>query len=350
MTRRPNLAVVGATGAVGEVLLGLLSLRHDIWGEVRLAASPRSAGRKTVVRGETVEVVALTEELFDGIDVAVFDVPAEVSAQWAPIAAAKGVVVIDNSGAFRAAGDVPLVVPEVNAAALRIRPRGIVASPNCTTLTMIAALGALHAEYGLAELVVASYQAASGAGRAGAESLRRQTALVAGAEVGEQTGDLRALIADHEPFAAPLALNAVPWAGTLVDGGWSSEEAALRDESRRILGLPSLRVSATCVRIPVIRTHGLAVHAVFEREVTQEHAREILRDAPGVVLYDDPAAGEFPTPNDVVGTDPVWVGRIRRSLDDPAALDLFLCGDNLRKGAALNAVQLAELVAGELTP
>ncbi|WP_327678668.1 aspartate-semialdehyde dehydrogenase [Kitasatospora sp. NBC_00458] len=348
MTRRPNLAVVGATGAVGEVLLGLLSLRQDIWGEIRLVASPRTAGRKQTVRGEPVEVLPLTEEAFDGIDVALFDVPEDVSARWAPVAAAKGVVVVDNSGAFRLDETVPLVVPEVNAAAVRMRSRGIVASPDSSTLAMIAAIGALHAEYGLAALVVASYQAASGVGRAGADALRGQLALVAGTEVGEQTGDLRAVIADHGPFAAPLALNAVPWAGTLTDGGWSSEERTVRDESRKILGLPGLKVSATCVRIPVVRTHAVAVHAVFEREVTQEHAQQILRDAPGVVLYDDPAAGEFPTPNDAVGTDPVWVGRVRRALDDPTALDLFLCGDNLRKGAALNALQIAELVAGEL--
>ncbi|MFF8769771.1 aspartate-semialdehyde dehydrogenase [Kitasatospora sp. NPDC015120] len=347
MTRRPNLAVVGATGAVGEVLLGLLSLRQDIWGEIRLVASPRSAGRKAVVRGETTEVLPLDEAVFDGIDVALFDVPEEVSARWAPIAAAKGVVVVDGSGAFRLDDAVPLVVPEVNAAAARMRSRGIVASPDSTTLTMIAAIGALHAEYGLESLVVASYQAASGLGRAGTDTLRTQLARVAGTEVGEQTGDLRAVIDDHGPFAAPLALNAVPWAGVLTDGGWSSEERTVRDESRKILGLPRLKVSATCVRIPVVRTHALAVHAVFEREVTQEHARELLAQAPGVVLYDDPAEGEFPTPNDVVGTDPVWVGRLRRALDDPTALDLFLCGDNLRRGAALNALQIAELVAAE---
>lgn len=166
MTRRPNLAVVGATGAVGEVLLGLLSLRQDIWGEIRLVASPRTAGRKQTVRGEPVEVLPLTEEAFDGIDVALFDVPEDVSARWAPVAAAKGVVVVDNSGAFRLDETVPLVVPEVNAAAVRMRSRGIVASPDSSTLAMIAAIGALHAEYGLAALVVASYQAASGVGRA----------------------------------------------------------------------------------------------------------------------------------------------------------------------------------------
>ncbi|WP_030246473.1 aspartate-semialdehyde dehydrogenase [Streptomyces sp. NRRL S-350] len=349
MTRRPNLAVVGATGAVGEVLLGLLSLRQDVWGEIRLVSSPRSAGRTAVVRGETVEVVPLTEEAFAGIDLAVFAVPEAVSAQWAPVAAAKGVVVVDDSAAFRTSDDVPLVVPEVNAAALRIRPRGIVASPASTTLAMIAAVGALHAEYGLEQLVVASYQAAGGEGRAGETALREQTALVAGTDVGRQTGDLRAVIAEPGPFAAPLAYNAVPWTGGLREGGWAAEEMAIRDESRKILGLPGLKVSATCVHIPVVRTHALAVHARFEREVTQEHAQDILRDAPGVVLYDDPAAGEFPTPNDVVGTDPVWVGRVRRALDEPEALDLFLCGDNLRKGAALNLLQIAESVAGRLT-
>ncbi|MFI6154058.1 aspartate-semialdehyde dehydrogenase [Kitasatospora sp. NPDC051170] len=351
MTGRPHLAVVGATGAVGEVLLGLLALRRDVWGEIRPVASPRSAGRTVAVRGESVPVLPLTEEALAGIDVAVFAVPAVVAAQWAPIAAAKGIVVVDGSAAFRADEDVPLVVPEVNSAALRLRSRGIVASPAATTLAMTAALGALHAEYGLAHLVVATYQAASGEGRAGETALRTQTALVTGTTAGRQTGDLRAVIAEDGPFAAPLAHNAVPWCGGAPgDGGWSGEELGLRAETRRILGLPALKVSATCVRVPLVRTHALAVHARFEREITQEHAQDILRDAPGVVLYDDPAAGEFPTPNDAVGTDPVWVGRVRRALDEPEALDLFLCGDNLRKGSALNLLQIAELVAGELTP
>lgn len=345
--RRPSLAVVGATGAVGAVLLGLLSIRQDVWGEIRLVASARSAGRRLTVRGVEAEVVELTEEAFTGIDVAIFDVPDEVAARWAPIAVAKGVVVVDNSGAFRMDPDVPLVVPEVNAPAALIRPRGIIANPNCTVLTMIGVLGALHSEYGLSELVVAAYQAASNVGQAGVDTLRKQIAQVAGSTVGELTGDLRAVVTDNGPFEAPLALNAVPWSGTLEDGGWSSEELKVRNESRKILSLPDLKVSATCVRIPVVTTHALAVHAVFERAVSQAAAREILQNAPGVLLYDDPAAGEFPTPNDAVGTDPVWVGRVRVALDDPAALDLFVCGDNLRKGAALNAAQIAELVAME---
>lgn len=181
---RPTLAVVGATGAVGTVMLQILSHRADIWGEIRLIASPRSAGRKLAVRGEQVEVVALSEEVFDGVDVALFDVPDEVAAHWAPIAAAKGAVVVDNSGAFRMDPEVPLVVPEVNAHAARVRPRGIIANPNCTTLSMIVALGALHAEFGLRELVASSYQAVSGAGRAGVQTLRQQIALVAGTELG----------------------------------------------------------------------------------------------------------------------------------------------------------------------
>lgn len=350
MTGKPTLAVVGATGAVGAVMLQILSQHADIWGEIRLVASPRSAGKKLAVRGEEIEVLALGEDVFDGVDVAMFDVPDEVSAQWAPIAASKGVVVVDNSAAFRMDPDVPLVVPEVNPHAARVRPRGIVANPNCTTLSMIVAIGALHAEFGLRELIVSSYQAVSGAGRDGVDTLRRQLKLVAGSELGTSPGDVRRAVGDDTgPFPEPVALNVVPWAGTLRDDGWSSEEMKVRDESRKILGLPDLKVAATCVRVPVVTAHSLTVHARFEDEVTVDRAREILATAPGVVLFDDPAAGEFPTPADVVGTDPTWVGRVRRALDDPTALELFVCGDNLRKGAALNTAQIAELVAAEFT-
>ncbi len=348
-TGRPTLAVVGATGAVGTVMLELLSTREDIWGEIRLIASARSAGKKLMVRGEEVEVIALSPECFDGVDIAMFDVPDEISAEWAPIAVSRGAVAVDNSGAFRMDDDVPLIVPEVNPNVARNRPRGIIANPNCTTLSMIVALGALHLEYGLQSLVVASYQAASGAGQPGIDALRDQLVKVAGSQtLGTHPGDLRSAVGDFGPFPAPLALNVVPWAGSLKADGWSSEEMKVRNESRKILGLPNLRVSATCVRVPVVTTHSLAVHATFAEEVSQGRAQQILRDAPGVVLVDDPAAGEFPTPADVVGTDPTWVGRVRRAIDDPHSLDLFLCGDNLRKGAALNTAQIAELVASEL--
>ncbi|NED99248.1 aspartate-semialdehyde dehydrogenase [Phytoactinopolyspora halotolerans] len=346
----PSLAIVGATGAVGTVMRQILSTRQNVWGEIRLVASARSAGRKLPVRGEEIEVQALTPEVFDGVDVAMFDVPDEVSAEWAPIAAERGAVAVDNSGSFRMDPDVPLVVPEVNARAARNRPKGIIANPNCTTLSMIVVLGALHAELELTRLFAASYQAASGAGQSGIDTLHDQLSKVAGnRDIGSQPGDVRRVVGDDlGPFPAPLAMNVVPWAGSLKDDGWNSEELKIRNESRKILELPNLAVSATCVRVPVVTTHSVAMHATFEREVTADVAWEILRDAPGVVLYDDPARGEFPTPADVVGTDPTWVGRVRRSLDDPQSLELFVCGDNLRKGAALNTAQIAELVAAEL--
>jgi aspartate-semialdehyde dehydrogenase len=348
----PSLAVVGATGAVGTVMCDLLSSRKNVWGEIRLIASPRSAGRTVEVRNEKLTVQALAPEAFDGIDVAMFDVPDEVSLEWGPIAASRAAVVVDNSGAFRMDPDVPLVVPEINPEQVRNRPKGIIANPNCTTLAMIVAVAPLHREYGLRELVVASYQAVSGAGKIGIDTLLSQIDKVAGdASLGSRSGNVRQAVGDElGPFPAPLALNVVPWAGSLKEHGWSSEELKVRNESRKILGLPDLKVSATCVRVPVVTGHSAAVHAVFGAEVDAEGAREALRHAPGVILVDDPAAGEFPMPIDAVGTDPSWVGRIRRSLDDPRALDLFVTGDNLRKGAALNTAQIAELLAAELSP
>jgi len=346
---KPSLAVVGATGAVGTVMLGILSERPDVWGEIRLIASARSAGKKLMCRGEELTVVALSPEAFDGIDVAMFDVPDEISAEWAPIAAARGAVVVDNSGAFRMDVDVPLVVPEVNPYDVKNRPRGIISNPNCTTLSMIVALGALHRDYELKELVVSSYQAASGAGQAGIDILREQISLVAGTNAGDVAGDLREIIKDNGPFPAPLALNVVPWAGSLKEDGYSSEELKVRNESRKILGLPNLKVAATCVRVPVLTTHSLTVHAVFAKEPSRKGAQDILQNAAGVKLVDDPENYKFPTPADVVGTDPTWVGRVRKSIDNPMALDLFVCGDNLRKGAALNTAQIAELLAIEFT-
>ena len=348
---QPSLAVVGATGSVGTVMLDLLSSRRNVWGEIRLIASARSEGRILRCRGESVMVRKLTPEAFDGIDVAMFDVPDDVSLEWAPVAASRGVTVVDNSAAFRMDKDVPLVVPEVNRDEMRRRPRGIIANANCTTMAMIMAIAPLHREYGLRELVIASYQAASGAGQIGVDILHDQLSKVAGDRtLGSRPGNVRQAVGDDfGPFPAPLALNVVPWSGSLVAGDWSSEELKLRNESRKILGLPDLKVSATCVRVPVVTGHSVAVHAVFGSELNANGARGILRNAPGVIVVDDPGAGEFPMPVDAVGTDPSWVGRIRRSMDDPRALDLFITGDNLRKGAALNTVQIAELLAAELT-
>jgi aspartate-semialdehyde dehydrogenase len=333
-------------------MLSLLAERPDPWGEIRLVASERSAGRRLPLRGGEVEVLPLRPEVFDGVDIAMFDVPDEVSARWAPIAAERGAIAVDNSGAFRMHPDVPLVVPEINAGDAARRPLGIISNPNCTTMSMIVAVGALHRVFGLQSLFVASYQAASGAGQAGIDTLYEQLATVATAAgtpapLGQVAGDVRKAVGEGGlgPFPAPLALNVVPFAGSLKDDGWTSEELKVRNESRKILGLPDLRVSATCVRVPVVTTHSVAVHAHFAEPVPADAAREVLATAPGVALLDDPAASVFPTPSDVVGTDPTWVGRVRTSPDDPRELALFLCGDNLRKGAALNTLQIAELLA-----
>jgi aspartate-semialdehyde dehydrogenase len=281
-----------------------------------------------------------------------FDVPDEVSARWAPIAAEHGAIAVDNSGAFRMDPEVPLVVPEVNGDQISSAPRGIIANPNCTTLSMMTALGALHRAFTLRELVVASYQAASGAGQPGADRLYAELAAVAGKQVGVRGGDVRealeaaGLSPSDSPFGAPLAMNVIPSAGSYKQDGWFSEELKVRNESRKILGIPELKVSATCVRVPVVTAHSLAVLAVFAEPVTVAAAHEILSAQPSIVLVDDPAAGRFPMPAEMVGADPTYVGRVRQALDFPNALDFFVCGDNLRKGAALNTYEIAEALAG----
>jgi aspartate-semialdehyde dehydrogenase len=350
---RPTLALVGATGAVGTVMLRVLSHRADIWGEIRLVASQQSVGRTLTVRGEDLVVQELTAEVFDGVDIALFDVPADVAAQWAPVAAERGAVVVDNSTAFRGEPDVPVVAPEVNPAQVRNRPRGIIANPACVTLAMIDTLGALHSGWELTELVVSTYQAASGAGQAGIDRLHDELEAVAGQRgLGQQASDVRAALGDRlddsSPFVAPLALNVVPWVGHPAQDGWTSEELGVRHEARRILGLPELKVSATCVRVPVVTGHSMSVHATFARPIKVEDARQALVEAPSVVVLDDPEAREFPTPADIVGSDPTFVGRMRQAADFPFTIEMFICSDNLRKGAALNTVQVAELVARDL--
>jgi aspartate-semialdehyde dehydrogenase len=349
----PNLALVGATGAVGTVMIDIINNRENIWGEIRLIASARSAGKKITVHGEELTVVELTPEAFDGIDIAMFDVPDEVSEVWAPIAAARGAVAVDNSGAFRMDPEVPLVVPEVNPEQARNRPKGIISNPNCTTLTMMAALGALHRGWTLTELVVSSYQAVSGAGAAGIARLRDEIIAVSGTSAGEASEDVlntlnaAGLGLDVSPFAAPVALNVIPFAGSLKAGGFSSEEMKVRDESRKILGIPDLKVAATCVRVPVLVSHSLAVHATFANPLTVEEVHKALTEEPTIRLVDDPANGQWPTPNLVAGQDPTFVGRVRQSLDFPNSIEMFVVGDNLRKGAALNTYEIAELVASE---
>ena len=352
---KPNIALVGATGAVGSVMIDIINARENIWGEIRLIASARSAGKQIEVHGVPHTVVALSPEAFDGIDIAMFDVPDEVSAEWGPIAAAKGVVVVDNSAAFRLDPEVPLVVPEVNPEMAKSRPKGIIANPNCTTLTMMAALGALHRKWQLTELVVSSYQAVSGAGAAGIDQLTKESKVLgANPEAGLVSDGVATELSaaglrqSDSPWPVPIALNVIPLAGSVREGGHSSEELKVRNESRKILGIKDLKVSATCVRVPVQVSHSLAVHATFAKEISVDDARAELEKQLTVVVMDDPANGVFPTPAFVAGQDPTYVGRLRQSLDFPNTVELFAVGDNLRKGAALNTYEIAELVAAEL--
>ncbi|MGL5908594.1 MAG: aspartate-semialdehyde dehydrogenase [Phycicoccus sp.] len=351
---RPTLAVVGVTGAVGRVVLDVLVTRHQHWGHIRLAAGDEDVGTRFVVGGEQVEVAALTPEFFDGVDVAIFDIPPTVTREWVELAAARGVVAIDNSTVFRGEPDVPLVVPEVNPRKVAERPRGIIANPGGTVMTMIDVLAVLHRVWELRGLVVTTFQAASGLGRAGISRLRSELDLVHGDhELGMRPGDVRRLI-EHElgesPFPAPLALNVIPFVGHHASDGWTSEEVKVQAEVRKILDLRDLPVSATCVRVPVVSSHSVTVHATFAQKVKVAEARQVLVEAPAVVLLDDPDEPEFPTPNDVVGADPRFAGRLRQAPGEPYTLDLFISGDNLRKGAARNRLQTAELVAADLAP
>jgi aspartate-semialdehyde dehydrogenase len=351
---KPNLALVGATGAVGTVMIDIINNRENIWGEIRLIASARSAGKQIVVHGKPVTVVELSAEAFDGIDIAMFDVPDEVSEVWAPIAAERGAVAVDNSGAFRMDPDVPLVVPEVNPEQAKNRPRGIISNPNCTTLTMMAAMGALHHKWTLEELVVSSYQAVSGAGAAGIEELAAELAVVGtDPTLGTTTGDVQKSLTaagndlSNSLWAHPIALNVIPFAGSLKEGGHTSEELKVRNESRKILGISDLKVAASCVRVPVQVSHSLTVHAKFANPLTADEVRAVLKQQPTIRVVDEPEKHLYPTPLMVVGQDPTFVGRIRQSLDFPNSIELFVVGDNLRKGAALNTYEIAELVAKE---
>ncbi len=339
-----RVVVVGATGAVGTEMLTILEERDFPADELIAVASQRSAGRRLPYKGEGIEVVALSEEVFDDAQIALFDVPDEISRQWAPVAAERGAVAVDNSAAFRMNESVPLVVPEVNSAAVADHPLGIIASPNCTTLAMVVPLGALHRHAGLRRLIVASYQAASGAGKPGIDELWDQTERAAKERDAVEQGLARNVLVAGDTFTHPIAMNVIPQCGSLKDDGYTSEELKLCDESRKILGVPDLPVNATCVRVPVVVGHGVAVHAEFSETIGPDDARAILAEAPGVELRDDPARAVYPTPLESAGRDACYVGRIRADRFDPHALELFCVADNLRKGAALNTVQIAELL------
>jgi len=333
-----RIGVVGATGQVGTVMRAVLAERALPVEQVRFFASARSAGQRLEWGTDEVVVEDAASADYRGLDVVLMSAGADASRALAPTIAASGAVVVDNSSAWRMDPDVPLVVPEVNADALETIPRGIVANPNCTTMVAMPVLAPLHRAAVLRRLVVATYQAVSGAGRAGVEELAEQLAKTVG-HAPELTFDGSAV--DYPPaatFAGPIAHNVLPLAGRLAGDGSleTDEEQKLRNESRKILGIPDLAVSGTCVRVPVFTGHSLSINAEFARELTVEQAIELLREAPGVRLAD------LPTPLAAAGTDPTLVGRIRRDPGVPHGLALFVSGDNLRKGAALNAVQIAE--------
>ncbi len=339
-----RLVVVGATGAVGTEILRILDQRHFPVDELVPVASARSAGRRVAFKGAEVEVVALEEAVFNGADVALFDVPDDVSLRWAPVAASRGAVVVDNSAAFRMAEGVPLIVPEINGSQVGDLSRNIIASPNCTTLAMVLPLAVLHAQARLVRVLAASYQAASGAGQSGIDELWEQIELVVKEPDAARVGAAGQVLEPGSVFAHPIAMNVIPQCGSFREAGYTSEELKLCHETRKILSLPELPVTATCVRVPVVTGHGVAVHAQFSNPITAQRARELLAKAPGIEVRDNPHASEYPTPLEAAGTDACYVGRIRQDLFDQGALEFFCAADNLRKGAALNTVQIAELL------
>ncbi|AKK10169.1 aspartate-semialdehyde dehydrogenase [Corynebacterium uterequi] len=340
-----TVAVVGATGQVGRVMRDILIERNFPVDTVRFFSSPRSAGTELDFKGEAVVVEDLTQQTVEslkGIDIALFSAGGSTSQQWAPVFAEAGAKVVDNSSAWRKDPVVPLIVSEVNPDVAADLPKGIIANPNCTTMSAMPVMSVLHNAAGLNQMHVSSYQAVSGSGLAGVETLAKQVAEVGDRNV-ELTHDGSVLSPeDLGPYVAPIAFNAVPWAGNLVDDGSfeTDEEQKLRNESRKILRIPDLKVSATCVRIPVFTGHTMVIHAQFDNPITPEQAQQLLADAPGVKVVD------VPTPLAAAGVDESLVGRIRQdqTVEDNKGLVLVVSGDNLRKGAALNTIQIAELL------
>jgi aspartate-semialdehyde dehydrogenase len=331
-----NVGIVGATGVVGSTMLAILKERAFPIATLRLFASARSAGK--VIDGVTIENAETAD--YAGLDVVLFSAGGATSKALAPKVAAAGAVVIDNSSAFRSDPEVPLVVAEVNAHAMAHLPKGIIANPNCTTMAVMPALKPLHDEAGLKRLVASTYQAVSGAGLEGIDVLARQLAHVGDRARELAEGGHDALLPPAEKWAVPMAHNVVPLNYVLGEDDYTEEELKLRDESRKILEIPGLPVSGTCVRVPVFTGHSIALNVEFERPISPERALELLRAAPGVVVT------AVPNPLEATGKDPVFVGRVRVDRTVEHGLALFVVGDNLRKGAALNAVQIAEALIG----
>ncbi len=332
MTRKIRVAILGATGAVGAELLQLLQSRNFPVADLKLLASPRSAGRTLSFQGEELPVEAVSEKSFENIDIVLASAGGSTSKAWAPKAVASGAVVIDNSSAFRMNPNVPLVVPEVNPEAAAMH-QGIIANPNCTTILMAVAVWPLHQVQSVQRIVAATYQSASGAGMKAMEEVKAQALAI-----------LQGETPPTECFPYPLAFNLFPHNTPINEQGYCEEEMKMLNETRKIFNAPQLRVSATCVRVPVLRAHSEAINLEFAQPMPVAQAREVLANAPGVRVVEDWQGNYFPMPIDASGRDEVLVGRIRQDLSHPCGLELWLCGDQIRKGAALNAVQIAELL------
>ena len=332
MSKNVNVAILGATGAVGQELLNLLAERKFPLKNLKLLASPRSAGSKITFQGQEITVEAVGEDSFEDVDIVLASAGGSTSKTWAKKAVTAGAVVIDNSSAFRMDKDVPLIVPEINPEAA-VNHQGIIANPNCTTILMGLAIYPLHRVQPIKRVVVATYQSASGAGARAMEEARTQA---------------RDILDGKEPQAEvlpyPIAFNLFPHNSPLNDEGYCEEEMKMVNETRKIFDAPEIRVSATCVRVPILRAHSETINLEFDRPFEVAKARDIIAAAPGVKLVEDWQSNYFPMPIDATGQDPVLVGRIRQDISHPCGLELWLCGDQIRKGAALNAVQIAELL------
>ena len=329
-----NVAVVGATGAVGEQMREVLEERAFPVGKLLLLASERSAGQFLEFRGERHRVEVLKEDSFDGIDIGLFSAGGSVSAKFAPIATAAGAVVVDNTAYFRMEPDVPLVVPEVNAKDIALyKKRGIIANPNCSTIQMVVALKPIHDAGRIVRVVVSTYQSVSGAGRKAMEELSQQVAALFNGQ------DIK-----KEKFPHQIAFNCIPHIDVFLEGGYTKEELKMINETRKILGEPSLRVTATTVRVPVFCGHSESVNVETEKKLTAHDVKTILKEAPGIILCDEPERNIYPMAIDAVGKDATYVGRIREDDSVPNGINLWVVADNLRKGAALNAVQIVEIL------
>ena len=332
MSRKYNVAILGATGAVGTELLALLEQRNFPLDQLKILASERSAGKSISFAGENLIIEAVADSSFDNVDIVLASAGGSISKQWLPIAVKAGAVSIDNSSAFRMHPDVPLVVPEVNPEAAALH-KGIIANPNCTTILLTVAIYPLHQVQPIKRIVAATYQSASGAGARAMEEVKVQAQAI--------LNDRPAL---PEIFPYPLAFNLFPHNSPMTDNNYCEEEMKMVNETRKIFGDQDIRITATCVRVPVLRAHSEAINLEFDHPFSPAKAKEILAKAPGVKLVENFSKNYFPMPIDASGKDDVLVGRIRQDISHPNGLELWLCGDQIRKGAALNAVQIAELL------